>query len=80
MLNPRDEACYGCNPKEFLESARSSLTYRLSGPGMIVMSLMSDAQEEIDHGAYEDARKTLNRAKLLVYEEGLGLKDIGGQS
>jgi len=33
-----------------------------------VASWMSDAQEEIAHGMSESARKTLNRAKFVLFE------------
>jgi hypothetical protein len=35
---------------------------------MIVAGMMSDAQEEIAHGMDEAARKTLNRAKFVLFE------------
>jgi hypothetical protein len=34
---------------------------------MLAASLMSDAQEQIEHGSYEDARQTLNRAKWALF-------------
>jgi hypothetical protein len=35
---------------------------------MIVAGLMSDAQEEMAHGMIEQARQTLNRAKLVLFD------------
>lgn len=69
--------CYGCDPVEFKQSVEDSLTFKLSGPGMVIMSLLSDAQEMVAHGPYdsdtlsnimEDQRKLINRAKFLVIE------------
>ena len=38
----------------------------LNGPKMLVMSQLSDAQEEIALGLHEQARQTINRAKWIV--------------
>jgi hypothetical protein len=35
---------------------------------MVVAGLMSDAQEEMAHGNDEGARKTLNRAKAVLFQ------------
>lgn len=42
------------------------LSYRSGGGAMVVMSILSDAQEEIEFGQVEDARQTINRAKFLI--------------
>lgn len=57
---------YGCEIDTFLESVKNSLTFKVSGVGMVIMSLMSDAQEQMSHGDLEGSRQTLNRAKRLV--------------
>ena len=57
---------YGASQKDVIESIEDSITFKFSGPAMVVASLMSDAQEEIIHGMPENARQTLNRAKLVV--------------
>jgi hypothetical protein len=64
--NIREENMYGCTVAAMKESIEGSLTFKLSGPAMIVASLMSDAQEEIAHNMKEDARQTLNRAKWVL--------------
>ena len=64
----REIAMYGCVIAEFKESIEDSFTFRVSGPAMIAMSLMSDAQEEIRCGNGEHARQTLNRAKWVLSE------------
>jgi hypothetical protein len=64
----REISMYGCEIAEFKESMEQSMTFKCSGAAMIVMSLMSDAQEELAHGVEEAARQTLNRAKWTVCE------------
>jgi len=59
---------YGCSADEFKRIVEDSITFRLSGPSMIVAGLMSDAQEEMAHGMIEQARQTLNRAKLVLFD------------
>ena len=63
----RDIAMYGCNFQDFLDSVTDSITYKLSGANMVVAGLMSDAQEQMAFGDTEGARKTLNRAKGLLF-------------
>ncbi len=38
---------YGSPKDKILESVQDSLTFKLSGPGMVVASYLSDAQELI---------------------------------
>ena len=64
----RDRAMYGCAIGDFKESLEDSFTFKVSGPAMCAMSLMSDAQEEMAHGMVENARQTLNRAKWILSE------------
>jgi hypothetical protein len=52
----------------YIQSIKQSTTYKFTGAHMIVAGLMSDAQEEIAHGEEERARKTLNRAKAVLFE------------
>ena len=58
---------YGCTEANLRESVENSITFKLSGPAMIVAGMMSDAQEEIAHGMDESARQTLNRAKFVLF-------------
>lgn len=64
---------YGCTVNAMRESIEDSITFKLSGPAMIAMSLLSDAQEWVstEHGevtpcAAENARQTINRAKWVL--------------
>ena len=49
------------------DSVTDSITYKFSGANMVVAGLMSDAQEQMAFGDTEGARKTLNRAKGLLF-------------
>lgn len=68
MTSPDEKNMYGCSIVDFRESMEDSITFKVSGPEMIVASLMSDAQEELAHGLREFARQTLNRAKWVLFE------------
>ena len=77
----REVRCYGCTVEQMREAVEESLTYRISGPVMYAMSLMSDCQEMLAHGngqlgisgspeidsmVSEDIRQALNRAKWIL--------------
>ena len=70
----REVRCYGCTVEQMREAVEESLTYRISGPVMYAMSLMSDCQEMLasDNGGQfdmmvaEDVRQALNRAKWIL--------------
>lgn len=69
----REIRMYGCTEAQMRESVESSITFKLSGPAMIVAGMMSDAQEminteygEVDFNRAEDARQQLNRAKWVL--------------
>ena len=64
----REREMYGCLITDFKESIEESFTFKMTGPAMIAMSLMSDAQEEMMHGQTETARMTINRAKWILSE------------
>jgi hypothetical protein len=65
----RNVAMYGVeNIDEFIDSITDTLTYRGCGADMIVAGLMSDAQELMEHDDVEGARKTLNRAKAVLFK------------
>ncbi len=68
MKQDRERAMYGCSMADFKESLEDSFTFKVSGPAMCAMSLMSDAQEEMAHGMVENARQTINRAKWILSE------------
>ena len=67
VTTSRDQEMYGCNFQEFLDSVKSSITYKFSGANMVVAGLMSDAQEQMSFGDNEGARQTLNRAKGVLF-------------
>ena len=65
---------YGCTEAQMREAVESSITFKFSGPAMVVASMMSDAQEminteygEVDSMRAEDARQQLNRAKFVLF-------------
>ena len=68
MQREREIGMYGITEDALRQSVESSFSFKYSGPAMVVASWMSDAQEEIAHGMDESARKTLNRAKFVLFE------------
>ena len=69
----REVRMYGCTEAQMREAVESSVTFKFSGPAMVVASMMSDAQEmvnteygEVDFNRAEDARQQLNRAKFVL--------------
>ena len=62
----RQISMYGCTEEELRASIENSLDFKFVGPAMTAMSLMSNAQEEIEYGMKEEARKTLNLAKWII--------------
>ena len=63
---------FGMPRDEILENVKESLTYRLSRPGMVIASYLSDAQEMIAFNDSERARQYINIAKMLMMEFELG--------
>jgi hypothetical protein len=64
---------YGCTEAQMREAVESSITFKLSGPAMVVAGMMSDAQEMMayeqpDFNTIEDQRQLLNRAKFVLFE------------
>jgi hypothetical protein len=73
----REIRMYGCTEAQMRKAVEQSITYRFSGAGMYVASLLSDAQEMVAYGPYdsdtlanimEDQRQLLNRAKWVMFE------------
>jgi hypothetical protein len=67
----REVRMYGVTVAGMREAIESSITFKLSGPAMIVASMMSDAQEMMayeqpDFNTIEDQRQLLNRAKWVL--------------
>ena len=72
----RDIRMYGVTEAELREWLEGSITFRTSGPAMVVAGLMSDCQEMVSYGPYdsdtlanimEDQRQLLNRAKFVLF-------------
>ena len=63
---------YGSTKDEILESVKDSITFKFSGPGMVIASYLSDAQEMIAFNDSERARQYINIAKMLMMEFELG--------
>ncbi len=62
---------YGGYKDEILDSVKDSITFKLSGPGMVVASYLSDAQEVLEHNSTA-ANQYINIAKMLMMEFELG--------
>lgn len=67
----REVRMYGVTEAGMREAIESSITFKFSGPAMIVASMMSDAQEMMayeqpDFNTIEDQRQLLNRAKWVL--------------
>ena len=66
---------YGAKKSEILESVQDSITFKFSGPGMVIASYLSDAQEVMQSGSergVNNARQYINIAKMLMMEFELG--------
>ena len=73
----REVRMYGTTEAALRESIERSMTFKVSGPAMIVAGMLSDVQEMMAYGPYdsdtlaviqEDQRKQLNRAKWVLFE------------
>ena len=62
---------YGASKADVLESITDSITFKLSGPGMVAASYLSDAQEVLEQNP-NAARQYINVAKLIMFEYELG--------
>ena len=62
---------YGASKADVLESITDSITFKLSGPGMVAASYLSDAQEVLERDP-NAARQYINIAKLIMFEYELG--------
>jgi hypothetical protein len=63
-----EKNCYGMSAEDIRNQFFDSITFKLSGPTMVVAGLMSDAQEVMAMGDVESARKFLNIAKFILFE------------
>jgi hypothetical protein len=63
--------CYGMSTEDIREQYMNSITARFSGLEMVVMSILSDAQELQSFGhaqALDQSRKNMNIAKFILSE------------
>ena len=60
--------CYGISEQQIREQYMQSITARLSGLEMVVMGILSDAQELAAMGQSAATRKQLNIAKFILSE------------
>ena len=66
-----EKNCYGMSAADIREDYMNSLTARISGLEMVVMGLLSDAQELQSFGnaqALDQSRKNMNIAKFILSE------------
>ena len=73
MQREREIGMYGVTEAALRENIESSITFKLSGPMMIVAGMLSDAQEMMayeqpDFRTIEAQRQLLNRAKWVLFE------------
>lgn len=58
----------------FLASVERSPVTRIAGPGMVALSLLSDAQELIERGNTTTVATLIDQAKAVIIQYRLGLK------
>ena len=66
-----ESKCYGMSTEDIREQYMKSITARFSGLEMVVMGLLSDAQElqTFNHAqALDQSRKNMNIAKFILSE------------
>lgn len=66
-----ESKCYGMSENDIRTQYMSSITAKLSGLEMVVMSILSDAQELQSFGheqALDQSRKNMNIAKFILGE------------
>ena len=60
--------CYGITEQDIREQYIQSITAKLSGIEMVVMSVLSDAQELLVMDRKDESRKLMNIAKFILSE------------
>ena len=63
-----EKNCYGMSAADIREQYMDSITARFSGLEMVVMGVLSDAQELLAMGRAETARKQMIIAKFILSE------------
>ena len=67
-MTPFEKNCYGMTEADIREQYMDSITAKFSGLEMVVMGILSDAQELLTLGATNDSRQYMNRAKFILSE------------
>ena len=72
MQREKEIRMYGCTEAQMREAVESSPSFKFSGPGMVVASMLSDAQERMayeqpDFNTIEDQRQLINRAIFVLF-------------
>ena len=67
-MTDRESIVYGMSTADIREQYMNGLTARISGLEMVVMGVLSDAQELLVMGSQESARKQMNIAKFILSE------------
>ena len=63
-----ESKCYGMTEADIREEYMNSITARFTGLEMVVMGILSDAQELLAMGRSEQSRKQMNIAKFILSE------------
>ncbi len=66
--NIKEVLIYGMPIEDIKEQYINSITAKFSGLEMVVMGVLSDAQELLAMGRQESARKQMNIAKFILSE------------
>jgi hypothetical protein len=61
--------CYGMTVEDINANLINGITTRLAGIEMTIMSILSDAQQVLEFGDSEQARKYINVAKFMIAEK-----------
>lgn len=67
-MTERESIVYGMSAADIREEYMNGITARISGLEMVVMGVLSDAQELLAMGRQESARKQMNVAKFILSE------------
>jgi hypothetical protein len=63
-----EKNCYGMTEQAIREEYMNGITAKFTGLEMVVMGILSDAQECSAMGSKEEVRKQLNIAKFILSE------------
>lgn len=67
-MTESESKCYGMSEADIREEYMESITAKCSGLEMVVISILSDAQELLAMNRSEDSRKQMNIAKFILSE------------